>query len=169
MKKIAVVPGSFDPITVGHLDIIERASQLFDKVEVVVMRNGNKGGGMFTLEERVALIKKSTKHLENVEVDYAVDNLLVEEARVRNAVVIIKGLRAVTDFDYELQMALANKVLAPEIETVFLPCKSEHMFVSSSLVRELATLGGDYRKFVPEEILDDIFYISKGIHKTITA
>lgn len=157
--KIAVCPGSFDPVTLGHVDIIERAAQLFDKVIVVVSSNSEKKP-MFTLEERMDLVSRSVKS-ENIEVD-SHDGLLVDYAREKNAVAIIKGLRAVSDFDYEFQQALTNKSLLPEIETVFLAAKGANMFLSSSMVKEVCTLGGDVSQFVPGEILDDVIKRCKG-------
>ncbi len=157
--RIAICPGSFDPVTIGHLDIIERASELFDKVIVLVMTNSSKNH-MFTAEERVSLIKRCIKN-QNVEVDcYA--GLLVDYAKEHNAVALIKGLRAVTDFDYEFQLSLINKSLYPKIETLFLCAKGENMFLSSSMVKEVCSLGGDISAFVPKEIAEDIYLRCKG-------
>ena len=153
-KRIAVCPGSFDPITKGHIDIIERAAKLFDKVIVLVSFNPSKNAS-FTIEERMMLILKVTKHLENVLVDCH-HGLLAEYLERTNACAIVKGLRAVSDFEYEFQMALANKQLYPGAETVFLTTSTENMYLSSSVVREIASLGGDISSFVPPEILDDI-------------
>ena len=153
-KRIAVCPGSFDPITKGHIDIIERAAKLFDKVIVLVSFNPSKNAS-FTIEERMMLILKVTKHLENVLVDCH-HALLAEYLERTNACAIVKGLRAVSDFEYEFQMALANKQLYPGAETVFLTTSTENMYLSSSVVREIASLGGDISSFVPPEILDDI-------------
>lgn len=157
--KIAVCPGSFDPVTLGHLDIIERAAELFDKVIVLVMSNSSKKP-MFTLEERVDFIKRCVTQ-DNVEVD-TYSGLLVDYARDHGAVAIVKGLRAVSDFDYEFQLALINKSLYPKIETLFLSAKSENMFLSSSMVKEVCSLGGDISSFVPAEIADDIYLRCKG-------
>lgn len=150
--KIAVCPGSFDPITKGHIDIITRAAKLFDKVIVAVSINPDKKG-FFSLDERVEFIKLSTNHIKNIEIDVVTD-LLADYAKRVNACAIVKGLRAVTDFEYEFQMALANKKLNPEAETIFLTTASENMYLSSSLVRQIASFGGDISDFVPSEIND---------------
>ncbi len=157
--KIAIYPGSFDPVTLGHKDVIERASNLFDKVIVLVLNNSSKTP-MFTLEERMKFINRCVS-LDNVEVD-TYSGLLVDYAKEHNASAIIKGLRAVTDFDNEFQQALINKSLYPKIETLFLPAKGENMFLSSSMVKEVCTLGGDISAFVPNEILNDIIKRCKG-------
>lgn len=152
----AICPGSFDPITNGHLDIIERASKLFDNVIVVVMTNYKKiGHNSFTEEERVELIKKSTTHLLNVKVD-SYDGLLAEYAKDNGIQVVVKGLRALSDFDNEFQQALGNRRLNQELETVFIATKAENMFLSSSLVRQIGELGGDISDFVPQPVLHDI-------------
>ena len=132
--KIAICPGSFDPVTLGHKDVIERASQLFDKVIVLVLNNSSKKP-MFTLDERMEFIKRCVDK-ENVEID-TYSGLLVDYARQHNVNAIIKGLRAVSDFDYEFQLALINKSLYPKIETLFIPAKGENMFLSSSMVKEV--------------------------------
>lgn len=150
--RIAICPGSFDPITKGHIDIITRASKLFDKVIVVVSINMAKTG-CFSLDERVSLIEKCTSHLDNVEID-VVTELLANYAKKVGACAIVKGLRAVSDFEYEFQMALANKKLNPDAETVFLTTALDNMYLSSSLVKQIATFGGDVTDFVPAEILD---------------
>lgn len=134
---IAVYPGSFDPITCGHLDIIERASRIFDEVIILCAVNPSKNS-LFTIEEKKELIIESTKHLTNIRVDHFT-GLLVEYLKENNVKVAIKGLRAISDFEYELQMALMNKRIAEEIETFFMMTRSEHSFLSSSLVKELAT------------------------------
>ena len=151
---IAVCPGSFDPVTFGHIDIFKRASKLFDKVIILVSVNLTKTAS-FSLEERMNMIKTVTKDLPNVEVDCS-DGLLAEYVKEKGAQVIVKGLRAVTDFEYEFQMALANKKLYEGAETVFLTTASEYMFLSSSVIKQIASLGGDISPFVPEAILDDI-------------
>ena len=153
--KIAVCPGSFDPITNGHLEIIRRASRMFDKVIVVVMSNYFKKTGAFTPDERVDLIKRVTGDIPNVEVE-ASYGLLADYAREKNAIAIVKGLRAVSDFDTEFQQALANKKLNPEVETVFLTASGENMYLSSSVVKQICGFGGDISEFVPPEIRDDI-------------
>lgn len=154
MKK-AVCPGSFDPVTYGHLDIIERAAELFDEVIVLVMSNGSKLNSLFTIDERVELIKKCVT-LPNVKID-TYNGLLVDYAKENDAVAIVKGLRAVSDFEYEFQQALTNRSLNPQIETVFLTTKGEHMFLSSSMVKEVCKLGGDISTFVPKQIAQDIY------------
>ena len=150
----AICPGSFDPVTCGHLDIITRASKMFGKLIVVVATNGAKHCS-FTPEERVEMIKKCTVDLNNVEVVHY-DGLLADYAAKRGANAIIKGLRAMSDFEYEFQMALANKKLYAGAETVFLTTTAENMYLSSSVVKQIAYFGGDISHFVPEAILDDI-------------
>lgn len=159
MMKIAICPGSFDPVTLGHLDIINRASELFDRVVVLVMTNSAKNS-MFSVEERIELINRCIKK-DNIVVD-TYEGLLVNYARDINAVAIVKGLRAVSDFDYEFQQALINKSLMPEIETVFLTAKGKNMFLSSSMVKEVCRLDGDISRFVPCEILTDVIKRCKG-------
>lgn len=152
--KIAVCPGSFDPVTNGHLDIIERSSKLFDKVIVLVLTNHDKQH-CFTIEERMELLRRVTKPLKNVEID-TYDGLLANYARIKNATAIIKGLRAVSDFEYEFQMALINKQLNSEFETLFLNTNQKYLYLSSSIVKQIASLGGDISEFVPKEIHNDI-------------
>lgn len=149
--RIAVYPGSFDPITNGHLDIIERASKIFDKVIVGVLNNKNKNP-KFSADERVMLIKTVTSHLKNIEVA-SFDGLLVDFARTYGANVIIKGLRTVNDFEYEFQMALLNKTLDNECETMFMMTNSKYSYISSSMVNELASYKGDLAGLVPTEII----------------
>ena len=153
--NIAICPGSFDPITIGHLDIISRSAKMFGKVIVVVMSNVYKSSGSFTVEERVEMIKKSVADIPNVEVDHF-DGLLADYAASKNAKAIIKGLRAVTDFEYEFQMALTNKKLNPNLETLFLTTSAENMYLSSSMVKQIASMGGDITDFVPPAIHKDI-------------
>ena len=153
-RRIAVCPGSFDPVTLGHLDIMQRASQLFDRVIVLVSVNFKKSPS-FTPEERVEMIKRTAGHLKNIEVE-TFDGLLADFVRQKKATAIVKGLRAVTDFEYEFQMALANKKLCPEAETVFLVTRSENMCLSSSVVKQIASFGGDISGFVPPQIKDFI-------------
>lgn len=157
--KTAICPGSFDPVTLGHLDVIERASELFDRVIVLVMSNSAKKSA-FTVDERIELIKKCIKK-SNVEVD-TYSGLLVDYAKKNNAAAIVKGLRAVSDFDYEFQQALINKSLYPKVETVFLAAKGENMFLSSSMVKEVCSLNGDISSYVPKEIVNDIYLRCKG-------
>ena len=154
-NTIAICPGSFDPITIGHLDIISRSAKMFSKVIVVVMTNVHKNGGCFSVEERVEMIKKTVADIPNVEVDHF-DGLLADYAASKNAKAIIKGLRAVTDFEYEFQMALANKKLNPNVETLFLTTSAENMYLSSSMVKQIASMGGDIADFVPPAIHNDI-------------
>ena len=161
--KIAVCPGSFDPITNGHLAVIRRASRLFDKVIVGVMANFRKPVGLFSVDERVELIKRCTADIENVDVDFY-GGLLADYAREKGAVAIVKGLRAVSDFEDEFQQALTNKQLNPEVETIFITAEAEHMYLSSSLVKQIGELGAniDMSKFVPPQIADDIVERLKG-------
>ena len=161
--KIAVCPGSFDPITNGHLAVIRRASRLFDKVIVVVMANFRKPVGLFSVDERVELIKRCTADIENVDVDFY-GGLLADYAREKGAVAIVKGLRAVSDFEDEFQQALTNKQLNLEVETIFITAEAEHMYLSSSLVKQIGELGAniDMSKFVPPQIADDIVERLKG-------
>ena len=154
-RRIAVCPGSFDPVTFGHLDIISRASKLFDKVIVLVSANLEKHPA-FTLTERLLMIQKVTKGYDNIVIDILEDELLADYVRRVGADAIVKGLRAVTDFEYEFQMALGNKKLCPEAETVFLTTAAENMYLSSSIVKQIAVLGGDISSFVPAEILSVI-------------
>lgn len=151
--RIAVCPGSFDPVTLGHMDIITRACKIFDKVIVAVPVNPNKKAS-FTVEERMELLRKVTKGL-NVEID-SVDGLLADYAREKGATAIVKGLRALSDYEYEFQMALTNKKLNPELETMFLATSAENMFLSSSMVKQVAGFGGDISHFVPDSILEII-------------
>ncbi|ADL42621.1 pantetheine-phosphate adenylyltransferase [Caldicellulosiruptor obsidiansis OB47] len=148
--KIGVYPGSFDPVTNGHLDIIERASKIFDKLIVAVLVNPNKTP-VFDIEERVELLKETTEHLPNVEIK-AFKGLLIDFMKQENAKVIVKGLRAVSDFEYEFQMALLNKKLEPSIETIFMMTNSKYSYLSSSMVKEVARFGGCIEDLVPEKI-----------------
>lgn len=152
--KIAVYPGSFDPVTLGHLDVIERAAALFDRLIVVVMHNQTKKP-MFTPEERQAFLRRVTSHLDNVEIDMF-GGLLAEYARQRGACTIVKGLRAVSDFESEFQMALANRKLNPDLDTTFLMTSAEYMYLSSSIVKDIAAHGGDIAGFVSPELVDEV-------------
>ncbi|HIT84829.1 MAG TPA: pantetheine-phosphate adenylyltransferase [Candidatus Ornithomonoglobus intestinigallinarum] len=154
MERIAVYPGSFDPITNGHLDIIRRASRIYDKVIVGVLCNGGKNP-VFTPEERVCMIRSVTSDIQNVEVD-SFTGLLVEFVKAKNAAVIIKGLRTVADFEYEFQMALLNKALNPEYETMFMMTDTKYSYISSSMVKELAGFKGDLTGLVPASIINKI-------------
>ena len=152
--NIAIVPGSFDPVTNGHLDIIKRTSELFDTVYVSILSNSSKNP-LFSVQERIDLIKRVTKDLPNVKVE-GFTGLLVDYAKEKNAKFIVKGLRAVTDFEYEFQMSLTNKQLAPEIETFFITTNAKYAYLSSSIVKEVARYGGDFTEMVPLEIIEDI-------------
>ncbi len=154
MARVAVCPGSFDPVTYGHRDIITRASKLFDKVIVLVSINPLKNAS-FTAEERVHMIKAVTADINNIEID-TFNGLLADYVKQKDAVAIVKGLRAVSDFEYEFQMALANKKLCSEAETVFLTTSAENMYLSSSVVKQIASFGGDISHFVPDCVLDVI-------------
>lgn len=154
--KTAIYPGSFDPITLGHLNIIKRAAVCFDKLIVCVMVNSEKvNRGLFTAEERVALIRRVVAKLPNVEVDSS-STLIAEYARQKKACTLVKGLRAVSDYENELQMALINRKLNPRLETMFLPSSTKYTYVSSSMVKEMARYGADLSDFVPREIIADI-------------
>ena len=152
--KTAIYPGSFDPLTNGHLDIITRASKMFDTVLVAVLCNSSKNA-TFSMEERVEFIKRTTKHIPNVKA-VAFSGLLVDFAKQNNCNMIIKGLRAVSDFEYEFQMALANKSQHEELETLFMTTSKEYMFLSSSIVKELARYNGKLEGLIPEEIEKDV-------------
>lgn len=151
--KIAIYPGSFDPVTSGHLNIIRRAANIFDKLIVCVMVNAGKNP-MFSLEERVELIRRVTKDLPNVEVDGS-SELLAEYAKRRGSSVIVKGLRAGSDFESEFQMALINHKINPDLDTMFLTSESQYMYLSSSIVKELGSYGVDLSDFLPNEIIPD--------------
>ncbi|MBN1396494.1 MAG: pantetheine-phosphate adenylyltransferase [Bacteroidetes bacterium] len=145
--KIAIYPGTFDPVTNGHLDILERALKLFDKVIIAVARNTSKNP-FFTEDERIVLLKQATKHYKNVEVD-SFEGLLVDYVKHTKATAVVRGLRAMTDFEYELQMALMNRKLYENMETVFLMPNEKYTYLSSNIVREIARLGGNVTKLVP--------------------
>ena len=153
--RIAVCPGSFDPITKGHLDIIHRAARLFDQVIVLVSVNLSKTNYSFTTEERVSLIESAVQGMPNIQVDSS-DGLLADYLKEKGACAIVKGLRAVTDFEYEFQMSLANKKLNPEAETIFFTAAAENMYLSSSIVKQIASFGGDISEFVPACILEKV-------------
>jgi pantetheine-phosphate adenylyltransferase len=146
---IALYPGSFDPITNGHLDIIERAARMYDRLIIGVLKNSLKEP-LFTAEERTKLISNVVKHINNVEVT-AFDGLLIDFAHNNNIHVIVRGLRAVTDFEYELQIAQTNKVIAPDLDTVFLTTSLQYSYLSSSIVKEIASYDGDISAFVDEQ------------------
>ena len=151
--KNAIYPGSFDPVTVGHLNIIRRAAEIFDHLTVCVMVNAGKNP-MFTLEERVELIRRVTRDLPNVEVDFS-GELLAEYARKKGKCVIVKGLRAGSDFENEFQMAMINHKLNPDLDTMFLTAEHQYTYLSSSMVKELGRYGADLSDFLPAEIIPD--------------
>lgn len=151
-QKIALYPGSFDPITNGHLDVLERASRMFDNVVIAVLNHPNKVA-FLSVDERVSLIKEAVKSMKNVSVD-SFAGLTVEYARQIGARFLIRGLRSITDFEYEIQLCQTNHVIAPEIDTVYLSTKPEHNFISSSMVKELSNLNTDVSKFVPKNVVE---------------
>lgn len=151
MKKV-IYPGTFDPVTNGHVDLIERAARLFDRV-VVAIASSQRKGPLFTLEERVALVQQVSSHLPNVEV-MGFDVLLIEFVRQQKACGVLRGLRAVSDFEYEFQLANMNRAIAPEVESLFLTPADNLSYISSSLVKEIGSLGGDVTKFVPAVVVD---------------
>ena len=159
--SIAIYPGSFDPVTLGHLNIIKRASACFDKVIVCVMINSKKTG-MFTPEERLDQLRRSTERFPNVEVDYS-NELLAAYARRRGAHVLVKGLRAVSDYEYEVQMALVNRKLNPNLETMFMASSEKYTYLSSTIVKEMARYGADLAEFIPREIVDEVNQRMKGL------
>ncbi|MBN2018277.1 MAG: pantetheine-phosphate adenylyltransferase [Candidatus Cloacimonetes bacterium] len=161
MKEIAIYPGTFDPITNGHIDIIERAARIFNKVVIGVAEETYKDC-LFTLEERVELAHECTKHIPNVTVE-AFSGLAVEYVRKRQSSVMIRGLRAVSDFEYELQIALANRTLSEEVETVFLIPHSKYLYLSSTLVKQIISSGGSIREYVPKSISEKM--LSKYLKK----
>lgn len=152
--KIGVCPGSFDPVTLGHIDIIQRATKIFDQVIVAVLNNPSKQTS-FTVRERVELLKRATAHIPQVKVDFF-EGLLADYTKLCGASAIVKGLRAVSDFEYEFQMALTNQKLNKKLETVFLTTSADNMFLSSSVVKDIARFGGDISALVPSCILNEI-------------
>jgi pantetheine-phosphate adenylyltransferase len=147
-KKVAIYPGSFDPFTNGHINIIERGVRVFDKVIVAVAHNASKRT-TFTIEERVEIIREVFRNRPEVDVDYF-QGLLVEYAKKRGTNIVLRGMRTVSDFEYELQMALSNKTLYPEIETIFMVTEGAYSHISSSLIKEIITLGGSAKEMIPE-------------------
>ena len=152
--KVCIYPGSFDPITYGHIDIIERAAKIADKLVVAVLNNKDKKS-LFTVEERLEMIKESVKDYDNIEVE-SFEGLLVDYAKKKNAKIVIRGLRAVTDFEYELQMAQTNRELYHELDTIFLLTNLKYSYLSSSAVKQVASYGGDVSKFVTEFVADKL-------------
>ena len=153
--RVGVYPGSFDPVTLGHLDIIERGANIVDKLIVGVLQNGMKKP-MFSVEQRIQLLKKATEHLSNVEI-HPFQGLLVDFLKQEGATEVIRGLRAVTDFEYELQMAQANRNLYPEMETIFLTTNVQYSFISSTIVKDILRHNGDVSHFVPQSVLEMIY------------
>ena len=153
--SLALCPGSFDPITLGHLNIIRRTAQIFDKVVVCIMVNSSKTEPMFTIEERVEMVRKVVERFPNVEVETPT-GLLSAYVKKYDGAVIVKGLRAASDFEYEFQMNLINKMINPQLETMFLTASEKYTFLSSSVVRELASYGADLTGFVPCEIIEEV-------------
>ena len=154
--RVCIYPGSFDPITNGHLDIIDRASKIFDKLIVSVVKNPSKQP-VFTLQERVELIKECVKDYKNIEVD-SFTGLLTDYVKEKGAFTIVKGLRIVADFEYEFQMALLNKNINPEIETIFMMTNSKYSYISSTMIKEIAKLGANLDEFVPKIIKEKLLY-----------
>lgn len=153
--KRAIYPGSFDPLTFGHLDMIERSSKIVDELYVSVLRNSAKNP-LFSTDERVSMIEEMTSHLPNVKVT-AFDGLLVDYAGKIGANIIVRGLRAVTDFEYELQISQTNRIVNPDIDTIFLTTSLQYAYLSSTIVKEVASYNGDISKFVPEEIAQKVY------------
>lgn len=159
-QRTAIYPGSFDPITKGHLDVLERASKMFDRVIIAVLKNSSKKS-FLPVEDRVELIRESVKELDNVEVD-SFEGLTVEYAQSKGAHFLIRGLRAISDFEYELQLCQTNSAIAPDIDTVFLTTKPKYNFISSSIVKELSYFGTDVSKFVPKSVVEYLKKQKKG-------
>ena len=160
--KRAIYPGSFDPLTLGHLDMIERSAKIVDELVIGVLNNSAKNS-LFSLDDRVSMIKEMTESMPNVTVA-SFDGLLVDYMKEINATIIVRGLRAVTDFEYELQIAQTNHVENPEVETIFLTTSLQYSYLSSTIVKEFASYGGDISKFVPARFIDRIYekyHISK--------
>ena len=162
-EKIAIYPGSFDPVTKGHIDILDRASKMFDKVIIAVLKNNDKKS-LIPVEDRVNLIKEAIQEIKNTEVD-SFDGLTVEYARKKGAKFLIRGLRAVSDFEYEMQLSQANMSIAPDIGTVFLITKPKYNFISSGIVKEVASYGEDVSKFAPNCVVE---YLKRNNKKGTT-
>ena len=161
--RIGVYPGSFDPVTLGHIDVICRSSKLVDKLIIGVLNNSAKRP-LFSVEERVTMLEEATKDLDNVVVE-SFDGLLVDFADMKSANVIIRGLRAITDFEYELQIAQTNHKINPKVDTLFLTTSVEYSYVSSSVVREIGLYGGDISPFVPANVIDRVYEKYKNMEK----
>jgi len=161
--SIAVYPGSFDPITLGHLNVIRRSAAVFDELIVCIMVNSGKQP-MFTHEERAELIRRTVAKYKNVNVETS-EELLVEFMKKKGAKVIIKGLRAVSDYEREFQIALVNRKLDPSIETLLMPSSEKYTYLSSSVVKEMAKYGADLRTFVPKEIIDDVLKKAESLRR----
>ena len=159
-QKTAIYPGSFDPITKGHLDVLERASKMFDRGIIAVLKNSSKKS-FLPVSDRVKLIQESIEGLDNVEVD-SFEGLTIEYAQSKGAHFLIRGLRAVSDFEYELQLCQTNSAIAPDIDTVFLTTKPKYNFISSSIVKELSDFGTDVSKFVPKSVVEYLQKQKKG-------
>lgn len=155
-----IYPGSFDPVTNGHLDIIERCSNKFGTVVIAVLSNKSKKG-LFTVEERISLLKETTKHLPNVEID-SFSGLLTDYVKAKGCSTVVRGLRAVSDFEYEMQMALVNRKTYGEMETLFMVSSAEHVYLSSSIVKEISSYGGEVACFVPKEVENALINKYKG-------
>lgn len=162
MDRIGIYPGSFDPVTNGHFDIIKRSALLVDKLIVAVLNNNSKSP-LFSVEERVNMLKEVTKDIPNIEVK-SFSGLLVDFAKQNDAKIVVRGLRAVTDFEYELQMSQTNRLLDNSIDTIFLNTNLKYSYLSSSVVREVAKFGGDISQFVPEQVISKV-YEKCGINK----
>ena len=162
--KVAIYPGSFDPITLGHLDVVRRAAKIVDKLIICVMVNAEKNP-LFSPAERLSMVQRAVAQYENVEADTA-DMLLVEYAGQKGADIIIKGLRVISDYERECQMALMNKKINPELDTLFLPAREQYTYLSSSLVKEMAKYGADLSECVPQEIIADIIDKQEALRKS---
>ncbi len=151
----AIYPGSFDPVTFGHIDMIERSAKIVDELVVAILNNSAKNP-LFSVEERVSMLEGITSHVPNVKIRYF-DGLLIDYAKEIEATIIIRGLRAVTDFEYELQIAQTNRIVSSEIDTIFLTTSLEYAYLSSTIVKEVASYGGDISHFVPEQLIPQIY------------
>ncbi len=156
----AIYPGSFDPVTFGHIDMIERSARMVDELVVAVLNNSAKNP-LFSVEERVSMLEGITSHVPNVKIRYF-DGLLIDYAKEIEATIIIRGLRAVTDFEYELQIAQTNRIVNSEIDTIFLTTSLEYAYLSSTIVKEVASYGGDISHFVPKQLIPQIYEKYKG-------